>query len=219
MNKLEIDHAQRNKCVKNDYLEKIAMYIVIEGCIGAGKTTVARQLAFERQSVLILEKFTQNPFLKEFYSEPSKYALETELAFVLIHYHELFHDLPEVKDSDCISDFHVAKDLIFARMNLIKADDLQVFMELYKVLTRRLITPDVVVFLRCSDELVMERVNKRNRDIELKAPQQYFIKLNGLYEEYYDELKLPKICVDMDDCDFVKDPSRIKWISERIDNL
>ncbi|MFH1884718.1 MAG: deoxynucleoside kinase [Planctomycetota bacterium] len=195
------------------------MYIAVEGCIGSGKTTVAELLATERHSNLVLERFEDNPFLGKFYSNPSRYALETELAFVLIHYHQVFHELKQIKKGGYISDFHISKDLIFARMNLIKAEDLQIFMELYKALVRRLTTPDVVVFLRCSDELALDRVKKRNRNIELKATQQYFIKLNRLYEEYYDKLELPKICVDMDNYDFVKDPSCIKWLSREIDEF
>ncbi|MHC4573404.1 MAG: deoxynucleoside kinase [Planctomycetota bacterium] len=192
---------------------------MVEGCIGSGKTTIAKLLAAERNSNLILEQFEDNPFLNQFYLNPSKYALETELAFVLIHYHQVFHELQQIKNGEYISDFHVAKDLIFAKMNLSKADDLNVFVELYKALVKRLTAPDVVVFLRCSDELVADRISKRSRDIELKASPEYFVRLNRLYEEYFKEIKLAKICVNMDDCDFVKDSAQIKWLSEKIDQL
>lgn len=194
------------------------VFISIEGCIGSGKTTIAKLLAVERNSNLILEQFEDNPFLKQFYSDPSKYALETELAFILIHYHELFHDFPEVKDSDCISDFHVAKDLIFAEMNL-DSENLIIFENLYTSLTERLPVPDVVVCLQCSDKLLLKRIEERKRNIETHTTPQYFIKLNRLYKEYFKKMELPKICVDMDDRDFVEDSSQIEWLSERIDHL
>ncbi len=118
------------------------MYITVEGCIASGKTTVAKLLAAKRNSNLILEQFKDNPFLDKFYSNPSKYALETELAFVLIHYHQVFRELKQVKNGEYISDFHISKDLLFAKMNLNK-EDLALFRSLYSALTRRLPKPDV----------------------------------------------------------------------------
>lgn len=194
------------------------MYIVIEGCIGSGKTTIAKLLAAERNSDLILEQFEDNPFLKKFYLNPSKYALETELAFVLIHYHQVFHELQLVGAGEYVSDFHISKDILFAKMNL-NNKDLVVFKNLYASLTERLPVPDVVVCLQCSDELILRRVEERKRDVETQTTPQYFIKLNRLYKEYFEEIEWPKVLISMDERDFVKDPSCIQRLSREIDEF
>ena len=194
------------------------MYITVEGCIASGKTTVAKLLAAKRNSNLILEQFKDNPFLDKFYSNPSKYALETELAFVLIHYHQIFHEFQQQKNVEYIADFHISKDLLFAKMNLDKKD-LIIFKNLYTALTERLPVPDVIVCLQCSDKLLLKRIEGRKRNIETQTTPQYFIKLNRLYEKYFKEIEWPKVLISTDEHDFVKDPSCIEWLSREIDEF
>jgi len=194
------------------------MYIAVEGCIGSGKTTVAKLLAAERKSNIILEQFEGNPFLKQFYLNSSKYALETELAFVLIHYHQMFHELQQLKNEEYIADFHISKDLLFAEMNLSKKD-LIIFKNLYTALTERLPVPDVIVCLQCSDKLILERVKQRNQGSEHRIDPEYFLKLNKLYDNYFAEAKIPKIEVDMNKLNFVSSPECITWLSDKIDEM
>ncbi|HUU19598.1 MAG TPA: deoxynucleoside kinase [Sedimentisphaerales bacterium] len=194
------------------------MFISVEGCIGSGKTTVAKLLAAERNLNCILENHKANPFIDKFYSNPSRYALETELAFVLIHYHQVFHKLKQVKNGEYISDFHISKDLLFAKMNLDKKD-LIIFKNLYTALTERLPVPDVIVCLQCSDKLLLKRIEGRKRDVETQTTPQYFIKLNRLYKEYFEEIEWPKVLISMDERDFVKDPSCIQRLSREIDEF
>lgn len=194
------------------------MYISIEGCIGTGKTTVAKLLAVERNSSLILENYENNPFLKQFYLNPSKYALETELSFVLIHYHQVFHELTHIKHEEYVSDFHISKDILFAEMNLNK-DDLALFKNLYLPLTKRLFEPDVMVCLKCSDDLILERVKQRNQGSEHRIDPEYFLKLNRLYDNYFAEVKIPKIEVNMNEVDFINHPENITWLSSKINEI
>ncbi len=194
------------------------MYIVVEGCIGSGKTTVAKLLAAERNSSLILEHYEDNPFLKQFYLNPSKYALETELAFVLIHFHQVFHGLQQVETGEYVSDFHISKDLLFAKMNLNK-EDLALFRNLYSALTRRLPKPDVMVYLKCSDELILKRIKQRNQGTENSIDPEYFVKLNRRYDKYYAEMNMPKIEVDMNEYGFLENPASIRCLSNNIDKL
>lgn len=91
------------------------MNIAIEGVIGSGKTTVARLLAKETGAEFLGEAAESNPFLEQFYTDPCKYAFETELNFALIHYHQLAHR----RDGAVVTDFTLGKDLVFARMNLV----------------------------------------------------------------------------------------------------
>jgi deoxyadenosine/deoxycytidine kinase len=83
------------------------MLIVIEGCVGAGKSTVARGLAVHRSSKLLLENFEINPFLRAFYEDPAGNATETEFAFLLLHFHQLKSQADTVSESEIIADFHL----------------------------------------------------------------------------------------------------------------
>ena len=194
------------------------MDVAIEGSVGSGKTTVARLLAGKRNSSLILEGHEANPFLDKFYPNPSRYALETELAFVLIHYHQIFHKLKQREQDEYVADFCISKDLLFAEMNLNK-DDLALFRSLYSALTRRLPKPDVMVYLKCSDELILKRIKQRNQGNENSIDPEYFVKLNNRYDKYYAEMNMPKIEVDMNEYDFIENPASIRWLSDNIDKL
>ncbi len=194
------------------------MFIAVEGCVGSGKTTLARLLAAKRKSNIILEQFEGNPFLKQFYLNPSKYALETELAFVLIHYHQISHELHQIKDKEYISDFHISKDLLFAEMNL-NNEDLIIFKNLYAALTRRLSEPDMVICLKCPDESILERIEQRGRRNENCIDPKYFIKLNQLYEEYFAKINLPKIEVDLNEYNLLGNSACITWLSDKIDEM
>lgn len=192
------------------------MWIAIEGCIGAGKTTVAGLLAGMRGSSAILERYTDNPFLAKFYSEPSRYALETELSFVLIHFHQVLHALRLAETAEHISDFHISKDHVYAEMNL-HGDDLRVFENLYTSLSQRLPPPDVMVCLQCSDRLLLRRIEKRQRSVEMGFSSQYVRALNRLYDDYFRTIPWPKVLVNGDEHDFVDDPSSVAWLSREID--
>jgi deoxyadenosine/deoxycytidine kinase len=194
------------------------MYVAVEGCIGVGKTTVAKLLAANRNSSLILEDYQSNPFLDKFYPNPSRYALETELAFVLIHYHQISNEMQLQESNDCVADFCISKDLLFAKMNL-NDDDLALFKNLYFPLVKRLPEPDIMICLKCSDELILERIKQRGQGSEHRIDQEYFLKLNKRYDAYFADTKAAKIEVDMDKYDFLENPAGISWISRKIDDL
>src|SRR5260221_13405753 len=94
------------------------MLIAIEGCIGAGKSTVAGGLAAYRKSETLFESFESNPFLPDFYQNPAAFAIETEFAFLLIHFHQLKNRIDSISRGELIADFHLGKDLVFAELNL-----------------------------------------------------------------------------------------------------
>ena len=194
------------------------MYVAVEGCIGAGKTTVSRLLAGERNSSLILEDHQANPFLDKFYPNPSRYALETELAFVLIHYHQISHEMQMQESDNYIADFCISKDLLFAEMNL-NDDDLVLFKNLYLPLAKRLPEPDAMICLKCSEGLILERIKQRDQGSEHCIDPEYFVELNRRYDAYFAETRATKIEVDMNKYDFIKSPIDISWVSREIDEL
>lgn len=169
------------------------MFVAIEGSIASGKSTTARLVAGSLGYSLIHEQTRRHPFLNEFYSNPTKFGLETELAFLLLHYHQL-HPLSTV--SSTVSDFSPVKDLVFAEMNL-EGKDLEIFRYLYVSLESRLPRPDLVVFLNLSPELLQQRAVARGRPFELNIPLSYFVRLAEYYSRYMDELGVHVEVVDV----------------------
>ena len=158
--------------------------IAIEGCIASGKSTTARLVAQAMGWNTLLEKTEVHPFLSDFYTDPSKYAIETELNFVLLHYNQL-HPLDH--NQSFVSDFSPAKDLIFARMNL-REPDLSLFEHVYKGLMSKVRMPELVVFLDVPTEELMQRILRRGRPYEANMAETYIRSLRDHYELYFDEL-------------------------------
>jgi deoxyguanosine kinase len=160
------------------------VFISIEGCIGSGKTTTARIVAEQLSYLALPEETAHHPFLADFYSNPSLYALETELGFVLLHYHRLkmVHDRTAV-----VSDFSPGKDLVFAKMNLDGAD-LALFEYVYKDLSTRLVRPQIAVFLDLPIDVLMERIQRRGRPYEQGVPASYLERLRDMYFTHFNDL-------------------------------
>ena len=142
------------------------MLIAIEGCLGVGKSTVAKGLATFRGSEALLEEFEKHPFLRAFYEDPIGTATETEFAFLLLHYHQLKEHARRIAEKEVISDFHLGKDLIYADLNLSRADVGGVFVDLFKICAGEIPAPALLILLSVSDELLIERIRRRARDFE-----------------------------------------------------
>lgn len=170
-------HAAR---IKTD----IQMFIAVEGGIGAGKTTTARMLAERLGCELILENTDVHPFLHAFYENPARFALETELGFVLLHYHQL-HRVTE--SSLVVTDFSPVKDLAFARMNL-RVEDATLFGHVYERLIGRLPQPALAVFLDLDVDELLARIRRRGRPYELGMTRDYLLGLRGAYGEIFEHL-------------------------------
>ena len=194
------------------------MYFSIEGCIGSGKTTVAKLLCRDKHFKLILEEFEKNPFLDRFYLEPGEHDFETELAFVLIHYHQLKEILVAEPKINYVSDFYIGKDLIYAKNNL-SGNEYNIFERLYQELSPKTPTPDLIICLEGSDEFIVRRILERNRGKEGAINVEYFKLLNQRYKDFFKTLEIPKVMVDMEKRDFLKDPDQINWLVKEIDLL
>ncbi len=193
------------------------MLIVVEGCIGVGKTTVSNGLASLRGSVPLLESFEANPFLTAFYRDPIGTALETEFSFLLMHYHQLKNCAHHARTSEVVSDFHLGKDLLYAELNLLKPRARTLFNQLYELLLAELPHESLMVFLSAPTALVLERIRQRKRDFELEIDTDYFARVNARYEEFYAHYPGRKLQVPMAEWDFVKDPTLFQALSIRID--
>jgi deoxyguanosine kinase len=158
------------------------MYVAIEGCIASGKSSTAALLAEHLGYEQVKEQTTQHPFIAQFYADIEKFAFETELAFVLIHYHQLH----QLREADIIADFSPAKDVIFAELNL-KGEELEMFMSLYEMLRGRIPQPDIAIFLDVPVEECQRRSIARGRPFEAELKMEYLEKLR---EQYLQRLNL-----------------------------
>ena len=193
------------------------MLIAIEGCMGAGKSTVSKGLAAFRHSKLLLEDFESNPFLPSFYENPADNATETEFAFLLLHFHQLKSQFDIVTTSEVIADFHLGKDLLYADLNLKDMGVRRLFGELYRHFLDKTPHPALMIFLSASTDLLLERIRARQRDFELDVDPAYYGSVNTTYGEYFMRYAGKKILIPMDEWDFVKDPALYRQLSTLVD--
>lgn len=179
-------------------------YIVIEGPIGVGKTSLTRLLAKEFNARLILEKAEENPFLSQFYWDRKKYAFQTQIFFLL----NRFQQQREIAQYDLfnqitLSDYLFAKDRIFASMNL-DDHELALYDQIYSLLNGQIPTPDLVIFLQAKPEVLHHRIKSRNIAHEKDVDLEYLKTLTEAYNYYffhYDQG--PLLVVDTSEIDFV----------------
>jgi deoxyadenosine/deoxycytidine kinase len=158
-------------------------YIVVEGNIGAGKTTLASKLAADTGSRLILEQFSDNPFLAKFYENPDRYAFQLELSFLSERYQQVKAEMghPDLFTRGVVSDYYLAKSLIFSKHNL-KSDELKLFQMLFSIINLQVPKPDLYVYLHLPAERLMENIRQRNRSFERNIKIEY---LKEVQEGYF----------------------------------
>jgi deoxyadenosine/deoxycytidine kinase len=193
------------------------MLIAVEGCVGSGKSTVAKGLAACRRSRILLEEFEKNPFLSGFYQDPIGNNPETEFTFLLLHFHQLKSEAETISGHEVISDFHLAKDLLYAELNLKDAAERRVFLDLYGLLAARIPAPALMICLSASDSLLIERIRRRNREFESGIDASYYEGVNAAYERFFSRYEGPKLRICMDDWDFARSPALYAELSRLTD--
>ena len=183
---------------------KGARYIVVEGPIGVGKTTLARLLAEEFNARGVLEQVEENPFLRKFYDEPGTYSFQTQLFFLLSRYRQQRQlAQQDLFNQNTVADYLFAKDQIFAQANL-EGDELALYRQLFGLLDSRLPKPDLVVYLQARANVLMERLRRRDRDYERRIAPEYVQRIAEAYRDfffYYEET--PLLVVNSSEVDFV----------------
>jgi deoxyadenosine/deoxycytidine kinase len=182
-------------------------YIVVEGPIGVGKTSLARRLASTFECQLVEELPDANPFLEGFYAEPGRSALATQLQFLLNRYRQQ-RTLTAARDGrGVVADYLFAKDQIFAQMNL-DGPELNLYREVLELLVDPIPTPDLVIYLEARPEVLLRRLRKRNREFERRISESY---LGGLIEAYrrffHEYTEAPILVVNCSAIDFVEQGS------------
>ena len=192
-------------------------YIAVEGVIGAGKTSLAKLIAEKYDARLVLEEFEDNPFLPRFYEDRERYAFQTQLAFLASRFQQqekifsrdLFHDM-------VISDYIFDKDRIFARLNL-SHDELALYDRIYRIMSGIAAKPDLLIFIQCSVERLLENIKMRGREYERNISTEYLLELNEAYNQFFHHYdKSPILIINASQIDFVNNEEHWAYIENHI---
>ena len=180
-------------------------YIVIEGCIGAGKTSLSQMLAADFNAELILERFADNPFLSKFYKDPTHYAFPLEMTFLTDRYQQL-KNLVSKRDlfTDLVvADYFIDKCAIFSKNNL-QQDEYNLFLKVYEIITDFLPKPDILVYLYNTPENLLKNIAKRGREYEQDIQTEYLASIQENYLTFFKQrAQFPILIIEANELDFV----------------
>jgi len=194
-------------------------FIVIEGPIGVGKTTLARRLAETYGCDLLLEGAEDNPFLSKFYDNPKSAAFPTQLFFLL----QRARQMQELRQTDLfnpvrISDFLIEKDRLFAELTLTD-DELSLYEQVYQQLTFDVPEPDLVIYLQAPVHILRDRISQRGIDYEQQIESAYLERLTETYVNFFHHYtNAPLLIVNSEDCDFVNNSNDYDLLLEQINS-
>ena len=192
-------------------------YLVIEGVIGAGKTSLSRMLSDRLTSQLVLEEVEENPFLKDFYRDRARYAFQTQMHFLFSRYQQQRNlRQTELFSDRLVADYLFQKDRIFASLNL-EGKELSLYERLVGWLELDVVKPDIVVYLQASTDTLMQRIMKRDRAFERDMDRGYIEQLNEAYNQYFFHYHdSPLLVVNTNRIDFVNQPDDFEDLLKRI---
>jgi deoxyadenosine/deoxycytidine kinase len=192
-------------------------YIVVEGPIGVGKTTLATRLAQDFDAELLLELAEHNPFLEKFYANPRQAALPTQLHFLM----QRVRQIQSIRQGNIfnpvrVADFLLEKDYLFAE-NTLDELELSLYQQVYEQLMINMPVPDLVIYLQAPTEVLMKRVKKRGRQFERQISSAYLQQLNEAYTRffhYYD--KAPLLIVNATEIDIASNEQDYQQLLQQI---
>jgi deoxyguanosine kinase len=180
-------------------------YLVIEGNIGAGKTTLAQMIGDKFQAKLVLEQFTDNPFLPKFYENQEQYSFPLEMAFLAERYNQLNRELShfDLFSPFTISDYFFMKSLIFAQ-NTLQPDEYNLYRQFFTIIYDKMPKPDLYVYLHKDTDLLLKNIALRGRSYESFITKAYLEKIaQGYFNYFRQQLDFPILIIDANDLDFV----------------
>ncbi|EEK81075.1 deoxynucleoside kinase [Bacillus cereus] len=199
-------------------------FITVEGPIGVGKTSLAKEISTHMQLHLLKEIVDENPFLGKFYEDIDEWSFQTEMFFLCNRYKQL-EDI-NIKylnqKKPVVADYHIFKNLIFASRTL-KDSQYDKYMQIYRILTQDMPVPNVIVYLTASLETLQKRIAMRGREFEKNMDPNYLLQLTKDYETAMDTFKqdhpdIPVLKFNGDDMDFIKNPDDLNVILSTLQN-
>lgn len=195
-------------------------YIVIEGPIGAGKTSLARRLAQHLNASTLFEKPEDNPFLEKFYQDPVRHALATQLFFLFQRSNEL-RNLAQLDlfGTSTVADYLFEKDPLFARLNLSDAE-FALYQQIYQTLKPQIPAPDLVIYLQAAPGVLLERVRGRAQQYEREITESYLSRLTQSYNEFFYHYDTsPVLVVNSEHLNFVDAEEDFAELLQRITDM
>jgi len=195
-------------------------HIAIEGAIGVGKTTLTQKLADKLGSGTFFEQLDNNPFIELFYQDPSRHALSVQLSFLFsrlkqwqtLNQQDLF-------SQGVVSDYLFAKDHIFATVTL-SDEELALYDQVARLLQVDLHRPDLVIYLQSKPNVIMERIRRRNRNMERGLKIDYLQQVINAYDQYFFHYQdAPLLIVQTDRMNFADHEEAVDTLIERIGNM
>jgi deoxyadenosine/deoxycytidine kinase len=193
-------------------------YVVIEGNIGAGKTTLARRISDQFNARLILEHFADNPFLPKFYKEPEKYSFALELSFLAGRYKQLQEELvpQDLFKAFTVADYYFMKSLVFAASTL-TGDEYNLYRQIFYIIYGSLPKPDIYVYLHLNPDRLIQNIEKRGRIYEKSITKEYLQKIQDSYFTFFKQNPENKyLVIDVNRIDFVENEGHYNKIIDTI---
>ncbi len=181
-------------------------FLVIEGNIGAGKTTLAKMISKDYNAQLVTENFADNPFLKKFYADQANFAFTLEMSFMAERYSQLMNELQnrDLFKDFAVADYYFMKSLIFAGVTL-SDDEYNLYRKFFNIIYSRLPRPDLYVYLYKDSDNLKKNIQKRGREYEQSINEKYLDSLNHSYLNYFkQQSEFPVVIIDTNKIDFVE---------------
>jgi deoxyguanosine kinase len=198
-------------------------FITVEGPIGVGKTSLSNAIAETQSFHLLKEIVDENPFLNKFYDNIEEWSFQTEMFFLCNRYKQLSDIKTEitVEQKPVVADYHIFKNLIFAKRTL-SPEQYVKYEEIYKILTKDMPVPNVIVYLHASMDTLMKRISMRGRDFEKNMDPAYLQQLSEDYHtfiQYFESTHpdIPVLSFNGDDFDFVNNEDDLQFILDKVD--
>jgi len=193
-------------------------YVVIEGNIGAGKTTLATKISEQFNARLILEHFADNPFLPKFYNDPGKYSFPLELSFLASRYKQLKDEIvpQDLFRAFTVADYYFMKSLVFAASTL-EGDEYNLYRQIFYIIYGSLPKPDMFVYLHLSPERLLSNIERRGRNYEKSITKDYLQKIQESYFTFFKQNPDNKyLVIDIENIDFVANESHYRKVVDAI---
>lgn len=193
-------------------------FLVIEGNIGAGKTTLAEMISRDYNAQLVTESFAGNPFLPKFYANPANYAFTLEMSFLAERYSQLMNELQnrDLFKDFAVADYYFMKSLIFASVTL-SEDEYSLYRKFFNLIYSRLPRPDLYVFLYKDTPVLQSMIRKRGREYERNIEDNYLDSITKGYFNYFkQQSEFPVVIIDTNKIDFVENSKDYLKICETI---
>lgn len=193
-------------------------FLVIEGNIGAGKTTLAKKISEDYNAKLLLEQFEDNPFLPKFYKDQERYSFPLELSFLADRYNQIKKQVfdPDLFETLLVADYFFAKSAIFAE-NTLQTDEYRLFRQIFDIVFEQMPRPDLYVYLHANPSQLLENIKKRGRDYEQEITSAYLAKIQHGYFNFFKQVKkFPILVIETDNIDFVNNPEHYNLLKNAV---